>query len=67
MQKYGSKKDIKQILARMKLRIDMSSDGSEPDDNYKQGDQAGSHNFHSKVSFETVCYTIFLIYNFHIN
>ncbi len=29
----------------MKLRIDMSSDGSEPDDKYKQGDQIGSLDF----------------------
>jgi hypothetical protein len=38
MQKYGNKKDRKQIITRMKLRIDASSDGSEPDDKYKQGE-----------------------------
>jgi hypothetical protein len=29
LQKYGSKKDIKQVLLRMKLKIDVSSEDSE--------------------------------------
>jgi hypothetical protein len=35
IQKYGSKKDIKQILLRMKLKIDLSSENSEQDNQPK--------------------------------
>ena len=43
MQKYGDKKDIKQILLRMKLRlVDGSSDGSEQEDKIKRAEEISS-------------------------
>lgn len=43
MQKYQNKKDIKQILQRVKLRIDCSSGSSEQDEfGERQGASAAS-------------------------
>jgi hypothetical protein len=46
IKKYQNKYEMKQILTRMKLRIDMSSDSSEYDEKHKvNSDRLVGHNF----------------------
>lgn len=49
MQKYQNKKDMKQILHRVKLRIDCSSGSSEQDENQdKAVEPSGGKKNHNK-------------------
>ncbi|TNV83930.1 hypothetical protein FGO68_gene6599 [Halteria grandinella] len=50
MQKYQNKKDIKQILQRVKLRIDCSSGSSEQDDHQEKGQDANGAKKNGKQS-----------------